>query len=66
MWTITAWHCVSPEVIAKGFKKFCVYAAMYAVEWQQGGWGKLAASVCKMETVILIGKGAQNVTHFVY
>jgi len=30
MWIITAWHCVSPEVLVKGFKKFCVYAALYA------------------------------------
>ena len=30
MLIITVWYCVSPEASVKGFKKCCVYTAMYA------------------------------------
>ena len=28
MWIITAWQCISPEVILKGFKKCCIFNAV--------------------------------------
>ena len=28
MWIITAWQCISPDVIVKDFKKCCISTAM--------------------------------------
>jgi len=28
MWIITAWQCISAEVIVKGFKKCCIFSAL--------------------------------------
>ena len=28
MWIITAWQCISPDVIVKGFKKCCISNAV--------------------------------------
>jgi len=28
MWVMRAWQCISPEVIVKGFKKWCTSSVM--------------------------------------
>ena len=69
MWIITAWHCISPAVILKGFKKCCISNAADGTDddkcgmvmKRMGMFGvsvrKMKALTMKMETVTLIGKG---------
>ena len=28
MWIVTAWQCISPDVMVKGFKKCCISSAV--------------------------------------
>jgi hypothetical protein len=63
MWIITAWQCISSDVILKGFKKCCISSAVDGTEdgtlWNDSEVSvrKMKALTVKMETVILIGKG---------
>jgi hypothetical protein len=74
MWIITAWQCISLEVIMKGFIKCCTSIAVMifcgmAVN-RMGMLGqsvrKMKALTVKMETVTQSGKGRWNQTLFVY
>jgi hypothetical protein len=69
MWIITAWQCISSEVILKAFKEYCITNAMDGTEdgmlWNVSeGDGNVGVSMKKMrtltvttETVTLIGTG---------
>jgi hypothetical protein len=41
MWILTAWQCISPEVIPKGFKKCSISSAVEGTEndklWNEDG-----------------------------
>jgi hypothetical protein len=70
VWIITAWQCISPQVIMKGFKKCCIsIALMISCGMPVNRMGMLGESVRKMkaltvklETVTLSGKGRWNQT----
>jgi hypothetical protein len=67
MWIITAWQCISPEVILKGFKKCYVSNVVDGTDDNSCGMvmkrmGMFSEcekdeGTVKMETVTLIGKG---------
>jgi hypothetical protein len=69
---ITAWQCISPDVIVKGCKNACTPTAMDESDndmlwngWKRMGMlgvsvRKMKALTEKMEIVTLIGKSAEN------
>jgi hypothetical protein len=62
VWIVTAWQCVTPEVIVKSFKKCCMSSALecygMAVKRMRilgESVRKMKALTLKMETVTMIG-----------
>jgi len=70
VWIITAWQCISPEVIMKGFKKCCISIAVMIccgmvvnrMGMLEEGVRKMKALTVQMESVTLSGKGRWNQT----
>jgi hypothetical protein len=68
VWIIGKWQCISPEVIVKGFKKFCISKAVDGTDdnmlWNDSQMAMLGVSVrklkaltVKMGAVTLIAEG---------